>query len=277
MVILSAIGRFFKKIWDWIKQTAWIQPLLIVGIIFGVIFSIPAIVNAVKNGKSEQATYNAYFNRFKLSLDNEAKSEADDFTTKLYDAMTGDSKEFTKSYGKECGEKFFVAFVSKDKKCEGCNGAKEAFSIFEDKFNKTSYFKSKVDRKEEFKLVTIFTDDENKDTDSSKNVTAFSAYLARHQNFFEKAGSDVADTPYCNSSHVDSKTLDSFIDADETNFYAPTILLVELGEKATQNHHDQGVTELMFGVDGTDKNAKADTLLDCWNHTGDFSDNPDID
>ena len=43
MVVLSAIGRFFKKIWDWIKQTAWIQPLLIVGIIFGVIFIVVVV------------------------------------------------------------------------------------------------------------------------------------------------------------------------------------------------------------------------------------------
>lgn len=43
-----AIGRFFKKIWEWIKQTAWIQPLLIVAIIFGIIFSISPITEAIK-------------------------------------------------------------------------------------------------------------------------------------------------------------------------------------------------------------------------------------
>ena len=272
MVILSAIGRFFKKIWDWIKQTAWIQPLLIVGLIFGVIFSIPAIVNAVKNGKTAQNKYSAYFHRFKLSLDNEAKSEADDFTTKLYDAMDGDSKGFKETYGKKYGEKFFVAFVSK--KCNECTGAKDGFSIFEESFNKTSYFKSKVDTKEKFQLVTIFTDDENKDT--TKKITAFSKYLSRHQDFFERAGSDVADTPYCSGTKVNKSALEGFETADETNFYAPTVLLVELGDKAKANHTTQGVTELMFGVAGADKNEKAQTLLDCWNHTGDFSDNPDV-
>ena len=43
-----AIGRFFKKIWEWIKNTAWVQPLLIVAIIFGVIFSINPITDAIK-------------------------------------------------------------------------------------------------------------------------------------------------------------------------------------------------------------------------------------
>ena len=273
MIVLSAIGRFFKKIWDWIKQTAWIQPLLIVGLIFGVIFSIPAIVNAVKNGKTSKDKYAAYFHHYKLSLDNEAKSEADDFTTKLYTAMTGSNKDFEDSYGKKYGEKFFLAFVSKD--CDQCKDAKDGFSIFEEKFNKTSYFQSKVDKKEEFKLVTIFTDDENKDT--TKKVTAFSKYLSRHQDFFERVGSDIWETPYCTSGKISQDALEGFETADETNFYAPTVLLVELGKKAEKNHTIEGVTELMFGVDGSDKNKKAQTLLDCWNHTGDFSDNPDVD
>lgn len=43
-----AIGRFFKKIWEWIKSTAWVQPLLIVAVIFGIIFSINPIANAIK-------------------------------------------------------------------------------------------------------------------------------------------------------------------------------------------------------------------------------------
>ena len=271
MVILSAIGRFFKKIWDWIKQTAWIQPLLIVGLIFGVIFSIPAIVNAVKNGKAAQSKYASYFHRFSLSLKNEAKSEVDDFTTKLYTAMTGDNKDFEKSYGDKCGDKFFVAYVSR-KKCDNCTDAKDAFSIFEDKFNKTSYFKSKEFPKEEFKLVTIFMDDENNET--TKKTTAFSKYVARHQDFFEKVGSDIADTPYCASGKINKEALESFETANDEDFYAPTILLVELGNKATKNHTVEGVTELMFGVAGSDKYDKALTLLDCWNHTGDFSDNP---
>ena len=47
--IFIAIGRFFKKIWEWIKSTAWIQPLLIVAVIFGIIFSINPIINGIKS------------------------------------------------------------------------------------------------------------------------------------------------------------------------------------------------------------------------------------
>lgn len=54
--VFKAIGRFFKKIWDWIKTTAWVQPLLIVGIIFGIIFSINPIVNAIKGAVNSDDT-----------------------------------------------------------------------------------------------------------------------------------------------------------------------------------------------------------------------------
>ena len=43
--VLNAIGGFFKKIGRWIKETAWIQPVLIVGAIFGLIMSIKPISN----------------------------------------------------------------------------------------------------------------------------------------------------------------------------------------------------------------------------------------
>ena len=272
MIVLSAIGRFFKKIWDWIKQTAWIQPLLIVGIIFGVIFSIPSIVKAVNTSKKEKATYNTYYHNYKLSLEGEYdadgnfQSPVDDFTTKLAAALDGDATEFTKSYGDRCGEKFFVAYVAKD--CDKCEDAKEGFSTFEKKLNVNDAFKSTVEG-EQFHLVTIFTDDENiQTTDSS---TAFVKYLERHQSFFEDVGSSIYDNPYHTKGKLSNTDLEALETADPDNFLTPTIFLVELGETAAKNKKDPGVTELMFGVEGSDKNDKARTLLDCWNHTGDFS------
>ena len=270
MVILSAIGRFFKKIWDWIKQTAWIQPLLIVGLIFGVIFSIPAIVNAIKNGKTAQNTYAAYYNRFQLSLDGKEDSEADTFTKNLTKVMQHD-KTAEKTLTSKYGNKFFVAYVSKS--CTQCEEAKGGFEIFQERFNKDAYKKywSLVDRKEEFKMITIFTDEETEETTSK--VTAFSKYLDRNQEFFALASDAVQDVPYNTNGHISASALESFETADETDFYSPTILLVELGSKAdAKKAREPGVTELMFGLDGSDKFAKAETLIDCWNHTGNFSD-----
>lgn len=46
---LKVIGTPFIKLWTWIKETAWVQPLLIVGIIFAIIFSIPSITSWVQS------------------------------------------------------------------------------------------------------------------------------------------------------------------------------------------------------------------------------------
>lgn len=58
--IFIAIGRFFKKIWEWIKSTAWVQPLLIVAVIFGIIFSINPITTAIKEAVEADDTGEFY-------------------------------------------------------------------------------------------------------------------------------------------------------------------------------------------------------------------------
>ena len=270
MIVLSAIGRFFKKIWDWIKNTAWIQPLLIVGIIFGVIFSIPSIVKAVKKGKTVQATYNTIYHDYKYSLVGEGNSKADKFTYKLEEVLDAPSKEkreeakasFKNEFG-DLGDKFFLMYVAKD--CDKCEEAKDGFATFKQKFNKQDAYKSD-DESEEFHLVTIFTDDENKDTTDTQS--AFVKYLERHQPFFEDVGSVAYETPYYHNGKLNDSDIEALETADPDNFLTPTILLFELKDSGSENY---GVTEIMFGVEGSDKNDKARTLLDCWNHTGDFS------
>ena len=275
MIVLRAIGAFFKKIWDWIKQTAWIQPLLIVGIIFGVIFSIPSIVKAAKSNKQASAKYNTYYHNFRYSLENEGNSKADKFTSDLTKIMvsSGEAKtkatdDFKANYP-DLGEKFFVAYVAKD--CDKCEEAKDGFATFEKKLDSyKSDYSTSFNDSENFGFVTIFTDDENNETTDSKS--AFVSYLERHQDFFEEAGAVAYETPYYHNNKLNDSDLEALETADPDNFLTPTIFLVEIGQTAEKNEQPQaGVTEILFGVDGSDKNAKAKTLLNCWNHTGDFS------
>lgn len=266
MVVLTAIGRFFKKIWDWIKQTAWIQPLLIVGVIFGVIFSIPSIVKAVNASKKEKSTYAAYYHNFKLSLEGGENSDADKFTNDLYSVMNNDSEETLKSFRdahSELGDKFFVAYVAKD--CDKCETAKEGFKKFQDDFSKY------VDEGEtnSFNLVTIFTDDETSETEESQ--TAFVKYLERHEDFFQEIGSRAAEFDYVKANKVNEEDINAMETADPEDFLTPTIFLVELGNNGKAVEFGSGVTELMYGVEGSDKFSKALTLSDCWRHVGDFS------
>ena len=267
MVVLRAIGSFFKKIWDWIKQTAWIQPLLIVGVIFGVIFSIPSIVKAVKANKQEKSTYAAYYHNFKLSLEGGENSEADKFTQDLYNAMYDENKvDAFRSAHSDLGDKFFVAYVAKE--CDKCEDAKEGFKKFQDDFSKY------VDAGEtnQFHLVTIFTDDETSETEQEKS--AFSKYLDRNVDFFAEVGSRAYDTDYFNNNKLTDEEISALISSDEKAWVAPTIFLVELGKTGKAIEFGSGVTEVMIGVEGSDKSSRALTLSDCWRHAGDFSNNP---
>ena len=61
MIILTAIGAFFGRIWKWIRETAWVQPLLIVGVIFGIIFSIRPIVDSITKLQEDLNSSETYY------------------------------------------------------------------------------------------------------------------------------------------------------------------------------------------------------------------------
>jgi len=265
MIVLSAIGRFFKKIWDWIKQTAWIQPLLIVGIIFGVIFSIRPIVDAVKKGKKEQSTYAAYYNKVDfMSLEGGADSKADRFTASLHQVLLGNDTKLSDEFS-YLGEKFFVIYV--DENCSECNSAKEGFIAFQENLE-SRYKISGYDSH----LVSIFTDEETSST--TEEESAFKQYCSRNLEFFEFAGGAGQSTDYYakNQSTLE-KDMEQVIIGFDEYIPAPTIFLVELGDTATTNKKEPGITEIMFGVKGSEKYDKGQTLADCWNHEGEFSHN----
>lgn len=63
---MKAIGGFFKKIglfiwkylklsWGYIKENAWLQPIVIVALIFGLVFGFQGIVNGVEKIKANIA------------------------------------------------------------------------------------------------------------------------------------------------------------------------------------------------------------------------------
>lgn len=261
MVVLTAIGAFFKKIWDWIKQTAWIQPLLIVGIIFGVIFSIPAIVNAIKSAQEEASATENYYHKYQLSLEGGKESKADVSTELIYKAMENPSEENVAAVTEEIGtNKFFLTYVSDS--CENCVQAKYGFDYLEKNWNTPGF---EVGEGSEYKLVSIFADEYTSQTTSNK--TAFVQYMERYPNFFELAAEAAYNTDYFELGHIQASDIDTLAEAHPDNFLTPTILLIDFTEKSPQ----KGVSEVMFGVDGESDKDKAELLLHCWNHTDEFS------
>ena len=258
MVILSAIGAFFSRIWKWIKETAWVQPLLIVGVIFGIIFSIRPIVDGITKLQNDLKSAETYYHNFQKSLVNGGESDADKLTSDVLSVMEDSSKRV--EVAGKYGSKFFIAYVSET--CSSCKEVRGGFETLSESFN--SYIESSK-RADGFKMYTIFTDEVTKDTTTKE--TAFVQYMDRNSFFFEESAAVGYSTDYYLNNGISNTDLEYVESCDPENFLTPTILLVDLTE-AAQN---PGVTELMFGVSGENDAKKAELLADCWQHEGDFS------
>lgn len=268
MIVLTAIGAFFKKIWDWIRQTAWIQPLLIVGVIFGVIFSIPSIVNAIKDAQKESQSVDNYYYQYQISLEGGDNSDAHKDTVALYKALNkienssftaADKKAIEDAFG---ASKFFFMYVASN--CDKCADAKGGFTVLQDKWN-TSDFKPS-DNAPELVIHTVFTDQVTAETNSQD--TAFQQYLASgdYDHLWEIAGEAARTSDYYINGHLDDESIEALETADRINFLTPTILLYDFSDAS----NPKGISEVMFGVEADSDYDRAELLLDCWNHTGEF-------
>ena len=280
MKVLSAIGRFFARIGRWIKETAWIQPLLIVGAIFAVIFAIPHIINGVKGWFNDSDSTNAFYAQYRLSLsgadniktgEDVGSSEVDKFFTYLADSSK--EEDLIKMVGKE---RFFIAFIEKDSSAaeDLCKGLK----TFRDKWNNAE-FASDLKDKGSFKLLTIYTDTKNKEDEN-----LFDMVWRNHIGLFEDLadGLNLPNTYYAkNNNYLAEKYESTFLGSDEKTEECPmsTPLLMYFdfskdGEgkpnNPNQNQTIKGLSDVIFSVDGDNDLEKARTLKDCWCHADQF-------
>lgn len=267
MVVLRAIGGFFAKIGRWIRDTAWIQPLLIVGGIFAVIFSIPYITSWVSSWFSSGSASNSYYDGKSLSWSDidEQKSEIDNLFQYVsnFETEKGNASKAYKKYG----EKFFVAFVQED--CTGCESNYYGFKTLQSDWKNYT-------TTEEFKLFTIFIDEENEDDKVETNY--FKKYIVGdyntdHYNEVFEAFSTL-ETNYTVLNSID-------VEAKFNEFTSPTTFLFDFTENAPKGGNyngdalDFGLSEIFFDVTGDSNNKKAKFIWECWNHSGAFSADPD--
>lgn len=265
MFILRAIGRFFARIGRWIKETAWVQPLLIVGGIFAIIFSIPYLTKWVKSWFKEGSTAaQKYYSSKKVSLKNaeDGKSDVDaifDYLESYHQTQTADA-EGEKKFGK----KFFLTLVQED--CTACEERYGAFKTLEENWGNGSFEELKD---EKFSLHTVFVDSKNdKDENLFKNVFKRPTVEAMlEETISYMSGNEEADHPYKDnggdSSYVTS--LEALTDADEIT--TPVTFLIDLTTDAPDWTSTYGVREVLFsfsGTNGSDDYAKARTLRDAW-------------
>ena len=262
MKVLRAIGNFFARIGRWIRDTAWVQPLLIVGGIFAIIFSIPYITNWVSSWFDVNEA-EAYYEKYQLSLENcdDKKSEADGIFKYLVDISNG---EDTESQARKYGSKFFLTFVQEG--CSGCESGYEGFSTLQSNWNKLGY---DIEDGKAFKLHSIFVDQTDDDIDNVDNLFEEFFLTQNYAEVFEDAVEIAQSSDYCANQGAQNNTNTYWSLADKLDnpdgFQTPTTFLVD---------NEEGIIEVLFDFDGTggsDKYAKAQTLCDAWNNKGIFT------
>jgi hypothetical protein len=277
MAILKAIGAFFVKIWRWIKETAWVQPLLIVGAIFAIIFSIPSITKWA--GSIGGTAEGAFYKEYQVSLETEKRnddtvtstSDADALMNNLYannklaysgnDSGTYSTDINTTKYG----EKYFLLFVGSS--CSGCKTLEPGFRELRDSW-KDLYTPTDSGT---FKCYTIFAD-QTSSNDSSYDSpwnTAFHRFLWNYTGFFNETEGYLSTNSYYTNEKPSDDNYKYYGQPDISGkFVTPAILLVDF-TKTAQEQNRAGVSEILFG--GLDslstKQAKAAYLMQMWNHT----------
>ncbi len=277
MVVLRAIGGFFARIGRWIKETAWIQPLLIVGAIFAVIFAIPHIIDGVKGWFNTSDDANKYFAKSQLSLKNAEKfdtnntgSEVDKFLTYI------ENGDVEKLKADKRGDRFFVAFVKDDTACNDLYGG---LKTFQDKWksNDREFVGEKKNALAgDFKLWTIYTD--TKETIDNEEVNLFDKVWLNHYSLFETLvdGNYLPKTYYAlNKSYKVSQYESNFTSdsLDTCPMNAPLLMYFDFTDDCAKNGIElkdqkvKGLSDIIFTVDGTSDLERARTLKKCWSHT----------
>lgn len=252
MKVLKAIGNFFVKIWRWIKNTAWIQPLLIVGAIFAIIFSIPSITSWIQGMADDSNSAATFYGNYKKSLAGGASSDADKVINDIMNRQN--NPEEASSYP----DKYFLAFVSKT--CPSCEEARPGFETLKNNWNGSLAPK---DTSYNFNMITIFTDETTDETTAQS--TAFQQFLDRNSYFFEESAGVGRDSNYYLNGKLSDSDLGNLEAADPDDFLTPTIIMIDF----TMG----GISEVMFGVTGDNDYAKASLLQHCWDHSEEFSSN----
>jgi len=256
MKILKAIGNFFVKIWRWIKNTAWVQPLLIVGAIFGIIFSIPAITNGIQGLINSNNSADKFYRNYQKSLSGGINSVAD----RLFDNYEKKDNDHNYVLPKE-EMKYFVMFTASNNSTAG--EIKQGFQTLKDSWTSFGH----IDSNYPFRLYTIYTDEVT--TDTTKTESAFTQFYGRKNWFLIQAQSVGEQSMYCLNGGITKSDLEKL--SDPSNFMIPTIILVDwTGNEKISGKDNLGITQVMFNCPGANSYERASLLADCWNNRGKF-------
>lgn len=301
MNILKKIGTPFVAIWRWIKETAWVQPLLIVGIIFAIIFSIPSIVNWVSSWNLGDDTYTWLYNG-QLSLegvtDNETKGEAATFFEKFNEANVawgnGNKEEARTALKDYVGDtnKMFLYFVKENEASANINDAsnylvnnawnEKVVERAKREYGDTDYVKYTSGS---FKYKTIFVDqvidvDDDDHTYDQINAYEYFTYSSQFEQFYSALNGSSETTQYYRNivnGKLSDLSLESyrssiskFSDKSDYSNSIPALVMIDLTDVNTSTNI---ITNTVFTFDGSNQYTRADFLANCWIGVDEFGSN----
>jgi len=296
--VLRAIGGFFARIGRWIANTAWVQPLLIVGGIFAIIFSIPYIKRAIEQNIADNTVDSelAYYTDRAISLTNAEVGNGESNFDKLLTALEEYTPEDIEYIEKTFGKKFFLSFAEED--CQNCKDCAKGYSKFQNIFASEYHLDKVVDTRDNktvpYKFYSVMADTVV-DNSSNKYDGKYSAELVlnRHQSFLEEIVANFAESTsgtrgysYNLLNNIDSsnaETVKSSImklaNVSEEGIDVPTTLLIDItGDANKPECAYHGVSGIVFNYislmkDDVNVINEASFLRDCWTYSNAFSGN----
>ena len=280
--VLKVIGTPFIKLWTWIKETAWVQPLLIVGIIFAVIFSIPSITSWVQSWNFGSDTYTFLQNK-KLSLEGMTdvpSGQAADFFSSYVSARekwSNDDKEGARNDMKAYvgdSNKMILFFVAEDDTGASVNEAAN-YLVNEGWSNLVT---AEFPEAPAFQYQAIFTDQtidlgDDDDTYKDKNPFAYLWQSANYQQFVEDAYFVTTVSPYyINLEEASAKTTlkNNAENIVSSSNYTSNLAYYVTIDLTDTNTTDNIITNVFFEITGADKYEKAEFLSEAWTNSEDF-------
>ena len=280
--VLKVIGTPFIKLWTWIKETAWVQPLLIVGIIFAVIFSIPSITSWVQSWNFGSDTYTFLQNK-KLSLEGMTdvpSGQAADFFSSYVSARekwSNDDKEGARKDMKAYvgdSNKMILFFVAEDDTGASVNEAAN-YLVNEGWSNLVT---AEFPEAPAFQYQAIFTDQtidlgDDDDTYKDKNPFAYLWQSADYQQFVEDAYFVTTVSPYyINLEEASAKTTlkNNAENIVSSSNYTSNLAYYVTIDLTDTNTTDNIITNVFFEITGADKYEKAEFLSEAWTNSEDF-------
>lgn len=272
----------FVAVGRWVKDTAWVQPLLIVGVIFAIIFSIPSISKAIQEATAE--TDIEWYALKQLSLDGTADKNSavntffEDYVNaqdKWSDGNHDEARNIMKKYSNE--DRFILFFVQSD--CSTCEDTQEAAEYLVDNWDALINNETSVTYMG-FSYQSIICDQVIENNEKYEKRKAFE-YLYGDPNYYQfiydanTAGTKSNYYRFGTESSTIKSNLENLVKDDEasstfsSNFQTPMIVEINLTE---DNKSEYIISNILYKLIGDDVYERSDFLVKLWKRKDVFSD-----